>query len=153
MSETNPLPNTAERPKPTDATSGAVRDWGVGTLLTAQADLLADAESTVSDWLHRRHDAVVDMQQLIARMHIGSDLVDTFKAQREWVSRSLQRLAADAEACQSVTQHFLDRAPAWFPNGGWTWLPWGTGSTETSATQAAATRAAGRPLRMANKSD
>jgi hypothetical protein len=153
MSETNPLPSMVEKPKPTDAIPAAVRDWGVAPLLNAQADLLAGAEATVTDWLRRRHDAVVDMQQLIARMHTGFDPADTFKAQRELMSRSFQRLAADAEACHSATQHLLDRAPSWFPNGGWMWFPWGAGSTDTPATQAAATRAAGRPLRMANKSE
>jgi len=107
----------------------------------------------VTNWLQRRHEAVLDMQQLIAGMHIGTNTADALKAQQEWVSRSFRRLAADADAYQSATQRLLDRVPSWFPQGGSMWFLRGPRSPESSATQAAATRAAGRPLRMANKSE
>ena len=153
MSETSPTPNVTEKQKQPDAGSGPVLDWGVAMLFNAQADVLAGAEATMTEWLRRRHEAVVDAGQLISRMRMGGDAADAFKAQREWVSRSFQRLAAEADAFQSVTQQMMERTPAWFPQGGWAWFPRVAGSTETASSQAAATRSAGRPLRVANKPD
>jgi hypothetical protein len=150
MSETNPLQNVAEKPNQAEAIPGAALEWSVGPLLNAQADILAGAEATVTDWLHRRHEAIADTQQLIAGMQKGVDPAAAFKAQQEWVSRSFRRLVADADACHSATQQLMERAPSWFPRGGWPWFTNGGGSSETAASQAAATRAAGRPLRMAN---
>lgn len=115
--------------------------------------MLAGAEATVTDWLRRRHEAILDTRQLIVSLHVGADPADAFKAQRDYVSRSFQRLAAEANACQSATQQLMEHAPAWFPQGGWAWFPRIAGSAETASSRAAATRAAGKPLRMANKSD
>jgi hypothetical protein len=114
MSEMNPVQNPADN-KPADAIPAAAIDWSVGPLLNAQADLLAGAEATLADWLHRRHEAIADTQQLISRMQTGVDPAAAFKAQQEWVSRSLRRLAADADACHSATQQLMERAPSWFP--------------------------------------
>jgi hypothetical protein len=150
MSESNPVQNLAEKQKPVETIPAVGLEWSVGPLLNAQADLLAGAEATVTDWLHRRHEAIVDAQQLIARMQSGVDPATAFKAQQEWISRSFRRLVADADACQSVTHQLLERAPSWFPRGGWTWFGTGSANGEVAASQAAATRAAGRPLRMAN---
>lgn len=150
MSESNPVLTGVERPKPVEATPAAALEWSVGPLLNAQADLLAGAEATVTNWLHRRHEAIVDTQQLIANMQTGGNPAATFKAQQEWISRSFRRLIADADACHSATQDLMKRAPSWFPNGGWMWFGNGFASAETSASQAGATRAAVRPLRMAN---
>jgi len=41
MSEANSMPNVAEQQKQPDAIAGAAPDWGVGSMLKAQADLLA----------------------------------------------------------------------------------------------------------------
>ena len=150
MSEMNPAPNLTENAKQADAIPAAALDWSVRPVLNAQADLLAGAETTVTDWLHRRHEAIVDTQQLIARMQTGVDPVTAFKAQQEWMSRSLRRLAADANACQSAARQLMERAPSWFPRADWMWFGNGSANPESSATQAAATRSAGRPLRMAN---
>jgi hypothetical protein len=150
MSEINQAQNMSEKQKTAEAIPAAALEWSVGPLLNAQADLLAGAEATVTDWLHRRHEAIVDTQQLIARMQTRVDPAAAFKAQQEWVSRSFRRLVADADACHSVTQQLMERAPSWFPRGGWMWFGNGSASAETSAAQAAATRAAGRSLRMAN---
>jgi hypothetical protein len=150
MSEMNPVQNLTDKQKQADAIPAAAIDWSVGPLLNAQADLVAGAEATVAEWLHRRHEAIVDTQQLITRMQTGANPAAAFKAQQEWVARSFRRLAADADACHSATQQLIDRAPSWFPRNGWTWFGSGSASTEASASQAAATRAAGRPLRMAN---
>jgi hypothetical protein len=150
MSETNLLQNVAEKQKPAEVIPGAALEWSVGPLLNAQADVLAGAEATVTDWLHRRHEAIVDTQQLIARMQTGVDPAAAFKAQQEWVSRSFRRLIADADACHSAAQQLMERVPSWFPRGGWLWFTNGAGNAASAASQAAATRAAGRPLRMAN---
>lgn len=150
MSEINPVQNLAEKQKAAAESIPAVAlDWSVGPLLNAQADLLAGAEATVNDWLHRRQEAVTDTQQLMARMQIGIDPATAFKAQQEWMSRSFKRLAADADAAHAATQLLLERAPSWFPRG-WTWFANGGSGEDSVASQAAATRAAGRSLRMAN---
>lgn len=154
MSETTAVPNPAEKQQQADASPGAVFDWGVGSLLNLQADMLAGTEATVSDWLRRRHEAIADTQQLFARMRLGVDPGEALKAQRDWTTRSLQRLAADTDAYHSAARHLLDRAPSWFPQSGWIRFARGVGSAEASASQAAATRAAGKPLRgVANRSD
>ena len=154
MSETNPIPNATEKQKQPDAAAVATLDWGIGTLLNAQADMLASTGAVVTDWLHRRHEAMLETKQLIARVHVGAEPADAFKTQREFVSHFFQRMAAEVDAYQATTQQLMERAPHWFPQGGWFWFPRIAGSAETASSQAAATRAAGRPLRMANnKSD
>jgi hypothetical protein len=148
MGETNPIPNVTETAIQPEASPRAAFEWGIRPVLNAQADMLAGAEATVTDWLHRRYEAIVDTQQLVASVHPGTNMADALKAQQEWLSRSFRRVAADLEAYQSTSQQLMDRAPSWFPNGGWMWFQQGTGN---AASQAAATRAAGRPLRMAHK--
>ena len=154
MSETNPIPNATEKQKQPDTAAVAALDWGISTLLNAQADMLASTGAVVTDWLHRRHEAVLDARQLIARVHVGAEPADAFKTQREFVSHFFQRMAAEVDAYQATAQQLMERAPHWFPPAGWFWFPRIAGSAETASSQAAATRAAGRPLRMANnKSD
>jgi hypothetical protein len=150
MSEINPVQNLTEKQKSADAVPAAALEWSVGPLLNAQADLLAGAEATVTDWLHRRHEAIADTQQLLTRMQTGVDPAAAFKAQQEWMTRSFRRLAADADACRSAAQQLMERAPSWFPRGGWMWFGNGSAGAEVAGSQAAATRAAGRSLRMAN---
>jgi hypothetical protein len=85
---------------------------------------------------------------------VGAEPAEAFKAQRELVSLFFQRLAAEVDAYQASTQHIIERAPHWFPQSARIWFPRISGSAETASSQAAATRAAGRPLRMAdNKPD
>jgi len=147
MSETNPIPNATENQKQPDTAALAPLNWGIGTLLNAQADMLASTGAVMSDWLQRRHEAVLDTRQLISRMHVGAEPAEAFKTQREFVSHFFQRLAAEVDAYQTTTQHIMKCAPHWFPQGGWFWFP---RTPETASSQAAATRAAGQPLRMAN---
>jgi hypothetical protein len=166
MSEANAIPSPVEQPK-TEATPGAALDWGIGPLLDAQAEILAGAEATVTDWLRRRREAILDTRQLIGRVRVGGDLTETFQAQRDWISRSFERLAADTDAYQSVARQVMDRAPglfsqapwlaegSWFPAGSWFsgtgWFPQSAKSPDASSSQSAATRTGVRPLRMANK--
>jgi hypothetical protein len=154
MSETNSIPNATEKQKQPDTAAVAALDWGISTLLNAQADMIASTGSVMSDWLHRRQEALLDARQLITRVHVGAEPADAFRSQREFVSHFFQRLAAEVDAYQATTQQLMERAPHWFPHGGWFWFPRIAGGAETASSQAAATRAAGRPLRMANnKSD
>jgi hypothetical protein len=150
MDDINPVQNLADKQKQGEAIPAVGLEWSVGPLLNAQADLLAGAEATVTDWLHRRHEAVADTQQLISRMQTGVDPAAAFKAQQEWMSRSFRRLVADADAYHSATQQLMERASSWFPRNGWMWFGNGSGNGEAAASQAAATRTAGRSLRMAN---
>jgi hypothetical protein len=41
MSETKPIPDTAETPKRADAIADSTRDWGIAPLLRARAELLS----------------------------------------------------------------------------------------------------------------
>jgi hypothetical protein len=149
MSETNPVTNATEKSKQPDAVAAAPLDWGIRTLLNAQADILTSTGAVMTDWLHRRHEAVLDTRQLISRVKVGAEPAEAFKTQRELVSHFFQRLAAEVDAYHATTQHIIERAPHWFPQGAWFWFPRAEGA-ETASSQAAATRAAGRPLRMAN---
>jgi hypothetical protein len=136
-----------------ETVTNSVLDWSIGPVLQAQTDILSGAEATFGDWLRRRHEAVADTRQLIANMHVGTDPREAFKAQREWMSRSLRRLAADADAYHSTAQTLLERAKAWFPENGVAGFPREATGADATASQAAAARAAGKPLRMANRSD
>ena len=120
-------------------------NWGVGNLLKAQAEILTGFEPAISDWLRRRHEAMLDVRQLAARLNTGGDPSELLKAQRDWVSRSLHRMAADAEAYQSAVQQFIDRTRSIFPSN--------PDNGDSAAAQAATTRAAGKPLRMTTKTD
>lgn len=123
MDVANPIPDATDQQKAAQEISAVAFDWYVGPLLNAQADLLVGAEVSVSDWLHRRHEAVVDARQLIARVRGNTDPADALKAQQEWMSRSLRRLAADANAYHSVARQVMDHAASWFPTKAWPWFP------------------------------
>jgi hypothetical protein len=64
-------------------------------LLDAQADMLKGVGAAMGEWLQRRRDAIEDAQRLMVRMRESSDVTDIWKAQQEWASGALQRLAAD----------------------------------------------------------
>jgi hypothetical protein len=64
MSETNPVTNATEKQQQPDAIAAAPLDWGIRTLLNAQADMLASTGAVMTDWLHRRHEAVLDASNL-----------------------------------------------------------------------------------------
>jgi len=154
MSEPNPIPNLTERQRQPDAVAPPPPDWGIGSLLNAQAEVLASAGAVLSDWLQRRQEAALDTRQLISRARVSAEPADAIRIQREFVSHFFQRLAIEVDACQATTQHLMERAPGWFPQGGWSWFPRIVGGTEVSASQSAGTRTVGRPIRMANhKSD
>jgi hypothetical protein len=146
------MADTSSAPQYTEQTNntavgifGSVFLPGIAPVLKAQEDLLLSAETTVGEWLRRQHDAVVDTQHMIANLRATADPFEALKAQQEWMSRALLRLAMDTAAYQSVAQQLRDRAWTWFPKV----ADVGAGAASRDA---AATRAAGKPLRMADKS-
>lgn len=144
MSETPATLNIAEHQKAASAFLGSVLNSGADPVLKAQADLLESVEATVTDWLHRRHEAVVDTQRLVASVRASSDPADILKAQQDWVSGAFRRLAADAAAAQAAALQLVDRSR--------TWMQQGAEAVESIAPQAAeAAQATARNMRVAAK--
>ena len=85
---------------------------GAEALLGLQADLLVGIEFALTDWMHRRHEAVLDAQRLIARARETQDTNELLRAQQEWMAGALRRMAADAASFQS--RHPL-REQSWAP--------------------------------------
>ncbi|HEY4041389.1 MAG TPA: hypothetical protein VGM32_06035 [Rhodopila sp.] len=163
MAETSTAPHLVDQPKSTPAFFSNTFNPDVGPALKAQAALLIGTETIVSAWLHRRHEAALDMQQLIARLCSISNPLEAIKTQQEWVSRAFVRLAADTAACQSVADRLMDRARTWVPSGGasaesaaskGTGSAQGAGPTERTASDRARSAAsrteAMRPMPTAN---
>jgi hypothetical protein len=108
-----------------------------------QADLLASIELTMTAWLDRRHEAVLDTQRLVARLSGNTDPAEFLKVQQEWASGMFTRLADDTAAYQSAVLQLVNCARNWFPSG-----------AESAASQvAAATRAARKPPRIAAETE
>ncbi len=150
MTETTTTADAAAQQKSASALFASVLNSGADPLLKAQADLLVSAETTVTDWLRRRQEAVAETQNLVSRLRTSSDPAELLKAQQEWVSGAFRRLSADAAAYQSATQHIVDRARTWFPlvagNEG-------NGASEPASESAETTRTSGRSLRVANRGE
>jgi hypothetical protein len=144
MSETPTTVDFVEQQKAAAAFVGSVLNSGADPLLKAQADLLVSVESTMTDWLQRRHEAVAETQRLVARMRTISDPAELMKAQQDWVSGAFRRLAADAAAAQSATLQLVERSRGWVQQA--------ADAAEAVAPHAAdAARAAAKPIRMAAK--
>jgi len=75
---------------------------GTETLLGIQADFLVGLESAMTEWLHRRHEAVLDAKRLITRLRETQDINDILRAQQDWMSGAFRRMAADAAGMQSA---------------------------------------------------
>lgn len=116
-------------------------------LLKAQADLIESAETTLSAWLRRRHEAVVEAQNLVARLRSTNDPAEFVSLQQEWVSGAMRRFTADATACQSVAQQLVDRSRSWFP----TFAEGKYTNGNVAANGAEPPRAPSKPLRVAAK--
>ena len=148
MDETKASAGSTEQQNNPVAFFGAMFNSGAEPVLKAQADLLASVETTMSDWLRRRQEAVLETQTLVTRLRASSDPAELAKAQQEWVSGAFRRLAADAAACQTATQALVDRARGWFPNG----IDAPAADVPHADVPAADEAArATRPLRMANR--
>jgi hypothetical protein len=143
MAASKAFPDIGEQHKTATAFLGTILNSGVEPLLKAQTDLLVSIESTMTAWLHRRHEAVADVQRLIARLRASSDPGEMMNAQKEWAMGAFHLLAADASAFQSATLQLMEGARTWAQQG-----------MEKAAPHAASvTRAALKPLRMAAKAD
>ncbi len=144
MTETTASAGAAEQQKNTAAIFGTLLNVGPDPVLKAQADLLLSVETTMTGWLRRRHEAVTETQNLVARLRSSSDPADFMTAQQEWVSGEFRRMAADAAACQTAAQEFVERARTWFPNGAQCMQSVASAAGDGS-------HAASKPLRMAPK--
>ena len=63
--------------------------------LGAQAGLLKGVETAMTEWLHRREEAIADAHRLVARMQESRDISEIWNAQQEWAVGALRRFAAD----------------------------------------------------------
>ena len=61
-------------------------------------------------WLRRRHEAILDMQHLFARMRDCRDIGEALQIQRDWMGNALRRLADDAAGCQRAAEAILGAA-------------------------------------------
>lgn len=144
MTETTASAGSAELQKTTAAFFSSIFHTGPEPVLKAQADLLASAETTVSGWLRRRHEAVQETQALVARLRGSTDPAELAAAQQEWVSATLRRMAAEATAYQTAALDIVERAR--------TWIPAASDATDGAAgSNGDAGKSSGRALRTANK--
>lgn len=147
MNDTATSPEAVEPQKQASAVFGSFLNTGADPLLKAQADLLESAETTMSAWLRRRHEAVVETQNLVARLRSTSDPAEFVHLQHEWVSGAFRRLSADATAYQSAAQLLVDRSRSWFAQ-----MAEAAETNASAATNGAdAPRAPAKPLRVAAK--
>ena len=56
----------------------------------------------MTEWLHRRHEAVLDAKRLIARVRESQDVNELLRAQQDWMAGAFRRMAADAGGFQSA---------------------------------------------------
>src|ERR1700739_1445756 len=82
--------------------------WGAESVLRAESELLADAETTMTKWLQRRREAVLDTQRLVVQMRESQDLSDVFRAQQVWMVGAFRRLTEDAEGYQKAARAFAN---------------------------------------------
>ncbi len=71
---------------------------GAEALLDAQADLLKGVSNAMTEWLHRRQEAIAQTYRLVERMRESLDVSEIWKAQQEWAAAAMQRFAADVTA-------------------------------------------------------
>jgi hypothetical protein len=68
---------------------------GTEAFLDAQADLLKGVETAMTEWVHRRQEAIEEAYRLMTRLRDSRDVNDIWNAQQEWATGAWQRLAAD----------------------------------------------------------
>jgi hypothetical protein len=83
---------------------------GTEAFLDAQADLLKGVENATNAWLHRRQEAIADAYRLLVRMRDSRDVLDIWKAQQDWATGALQRLAADMSSYPTLLANAGQRA-------------------------------------------
>ena len=75
---------------------------GAEALLNAQSDMLRNLQSPLTDWMHRRREAIDDAYRLMERMRDSRELNEIVKAQQDWAAGAMQRFAADMAAYPSL---------------------------------------------------
>lgn len=83
---------------------------GSEALLRAESEFLTGAEATITEWLHRRREAILDTQRLLARVRESHDVSDVLKAQQDWMAETFRRLADDAQSYSKATLVFANVA-------------------------------------------
>lgn len=83
---------------------------GTEAFLDAQTDMLKGFETATTQWLRRRQEAIADTYRLLARMRDSRDVLDIWKAQQDWASGALQRLAADVSSYPALLANAGRRA-------------------------------------------
>jgi len=90
--------------------ASAVFNPGAEAMLAAQAAMFVEGEGVLIAWLNRRHEAILDMQRLFARMRECRDLDEATQMQQEWIGRAFKRLADDALGSLRAVQTVLGAA-------------------------------------------
>ena len=75
---------------------------GTEALLDAQADFLTGLRGNMAEWIDRRHAAIQETKQLVARLQQGHELDDFVQAYQSWIERALERVAADVAGFYSA---------------------------------------------------
>ena len=83
---------------------------GTEAFLDAQADLLKGFETAATQWMQRRQEAIADTYRLLARMRDSDDVLDIWKAQQDWATGALRRLAADVNSYPTLLVNAGQRA-------------------------------------------
>ena len=83
---------------------------GTEAFLDAQTDLLKGVENAATAWLHRRQEAIAETYRLLARVRDSRDVLDIWKAQQDWATGALQRLAADMSSYPTLIANAGQRA-------------------------------------------
>jgi len=76
-------------------------------LLSVQADFLLGLENAITEWLNRRHEAIIDTQRLVSRIGDTQDPAELWRAQQDWITNELRRLAADAAGYQAAAAQMV----------------------------------------------
>jgi hypothetical protein len=111
MSQTTPGFDFIEQQRAGSAVfTNALFNQGTEAMLAAQAAMFVNGEGVLMAWLNRRHEAILDMQRLFARMRECRDISEAMQAQQEWMSGTLKRLTDDAASCQQAMQAMISAA-------------------------------------------
>jgi hypothetical protein len=82
--------------------TGALFGPATDAMLAAQQAFVSQTETLVSGWMSRQHEAMQDMQQLVARLRDCHDMREAMQAQQAWLSGTMRRLTEDAASCQQA---------------------------------------------------
>ena len=89
---------------------------GMSMALRAYSTLLVGMETLVVQWLHRRREAVSDVQRMLERLPLCRNIGEVWHVQREWMHGAGQRLLADAfGTVGSAPTRTTTKPPAYTP--------------------------------------